>query len=83
MTLLEASVNAHTVYADENHIEVEPFYTVPEVANLLKISRSILFEEMAQGRLKYLKRGRSRRIPAEWLREYRDLLIAEGQGVAA
>lgn len=60
-----------------DRVEVQPFYTVAEASELLRIGRTALFDEMRQGRLKYLKRGRSRRIPAEWLIEYRELLKAE------
>lgn len=62
---------------DSGRAEVQPFYTVTEASALLRLGRTALFDEMRQGRLKYLKRGRSRRIPAEWLAEYRELLKAE------
>ena len=65
------SANANTT------IEVEPFYTVLQACELLQIGRTVLFDEMRTGRLKYIKRGRSRRIPAEWLNEYRELLKTE------
>jgi excisionase family DNA binding protein len=57
--------------------EILPFYTVTEASTLLRIGRTALFDEMRRCRLKYLKRGRSRRIPAEWLAEYRELLKTE------
>ncbi|MDN3240993.1 helix-turn-helix domain-containing protein [Glycomyces tritici] len=75
MTPTTAAVNAHTGRAD---LDVEPFYTVRESGEILRIGRSKLYEEMAQGRLKAIKVGRATRIPAEWLKDYRDLLIAEG-----
>ncbi|MEU6858560.1 excisionase family DNA-binding protein [Glycomyces sp. NPDC046736] len=80
MTPMSATVNAHAVRGDMN--EVEPFYTVPEAGGILRLGRSKLYEELASGRLRFIKVGRSTRIPAEWLQEYRQLLITEGQGVA-
>lgn len=77
MTPTLTSVNAHAVRAVNGRADVDPFYTVTEAAELLRIGRTALFDEMRQGRLKYLKRGRSRRIPAEWLDEYRELLKTE------
>ncbi|MGW1557571.1 helix-turn-helix domain-containing protein [Streptomyces sp. NPDC002144] len=37
-------------------------YTAEEVAVVLRIGRSTVYELMAEGALKYVKRGRSRRI---------------------
>ena len=57
---------------------VDPLYTVEQAAQLLSIARTELFHEIRRGRLRSIKRGRSRRIPAEWLNDYRTLLINEG-----
>jgi excisionase family DNA binding protein len=81
MTAATATVNAHAVRTDA--LDVEPFYTVPEAGGILRLGRSKLYEEMAAGRLRTIKVGRATRIPAEWLQEYRELLIEEGQGVMA
>jgi len=57
---------------------IQPFFTVKEAAELLRISRTELFAEINRGRLGSIRRGRSRRIPAEYLAAYRELLITEG-----
>ncbi|MCH7230205.1 excisionase family DNA-binding protein [Glycomyces sp. L485] len=57
---------------------VEPFYTPEEAGAVLRIGRSRIYEELRRCRLRSVKVGRSRRIPAEWLNEYRTLLITEG-----
>ncbi len=45
-------------------------YTVEEAANRLAMSRSHVYEEIAAGRLKSVRAGRSRRIPVDALAEY-------------
>ena len=57
---------------------VQPIFTVEQAAKLLSISRTELYHEIRRGRLRSFKRGKSRRIPAEWLNEYRKLVITEG-----
>ncbi|WP_112133316.1 helix-turn-helix domain-containing protein [Glycomyces dulcitolivorans] len=79
MTPAASTVNAHPVHFET--LDVDPFYTVPEAGGILRLGRSKLYEEIAAGRLRFIKVGRATRIPAEWLQEYRQLLIAEGQGV--
>ncbi|GAA1526396.1 hypothetical protein GCM10009678_04780 [Actinomadura kijaniata] len=67
-------------------IEVSPasdiqLHTVPDAMRILSLSRSILYEEMKQGRLRWVKRGRSRLIPATAIGEYIALLEAEAEAV--
>ncbi|MCP4306411.1 MAG: excisionase family DNA-binding protein [bacterium] len=45
-------------------------FTVEEAAEQLAISRSRLYQEIASGRLRSVRSGRSRRIPATALSEY-------------
>ena len=45
-------------------------YTLPEVAAMLGLGRTTLYEEMNRGRLAYVKIGRSRRISSEQVRRY-------------
>lgn len=49
-------------------------YEVPVVAATLAVSRSRLYEMMDAGIIRSVKVGRSRRIPAEALQEFRDSL---------
>ncbi|MCW2503479.1 MAG: DNA-binding protein [Actinomycetia bacterium] len=58
-------------------------YTIPNVIALLQISRAQVFTEMRRGRLKSVTIGRARRVPAQALTEYVNLLIAEAQENAA
>lgn len=44
--------------------------TVPEVAALLRVGRSQVYELMASGELRSLKIGRNRRIPVAALDEF-------------
>lgn len=74
-----AIVNPSTHTFDEGDApRIQPFYTVEEVADLLRLARTELFAEIRRGRLRSIKRGRSRRVPAEFVAEYRTLLIKEG-----
>jgi excisionase family DNA binding protein len=57
---------------------VSPLYTPEEAGRVLRIGRSRIYEDLRRCRLRSIKVGRSRRIPAEWLNEYRTLLITEG-----
>jgi excisionase family DNA binding protein len=46
-------------------------YTVPEVAGMLRVRKSYVYELVAQGRLRALKLSERRiRIPAEALEEF-------------
>jgi excisionase family DNA binding protein len=59
--------------------EVLPLYTPEEAGDVLRIGRSRIYDELRRCRLRSIKVGRSRRIPAEWLNEYRTLLITENE----
>jgi excisionase family DNA binding protein len=48
--------------------------TVPEVAKLLRLSKSTIWRLVSSGDLKSVKQGRSRRIAPEDLADYRDRL---------
>jgi excisionase family DNA binding protein len=52
-------------------------YDVPEVMRMLRLSRSAVYEELRAGRLRSVRRGRSRRIPAAAVAEYVALLERE------
>jgi excisionase family DNA binding protein len=55
----------------------QQLYRVTEAMAILAISRSVIYEEMRSGRLGWVKRGRSRRIPASDILDYLELLKAE------
>ncbi|MCX4590289.1 helix-turn-helix domain-containing protein [Streptomyces sp. NBC_01549] len=49
-------------------------YTPEDAAKVLRYGRSTVYELMAEGALKYIKRGRSRRIRRSDLEAYVDSL---------
>jgi excisionase family DNA binding protein len=58
-------------------------FTLKETAVALRVGRSKLYELMAAGKLRSVKIGGSRRIPATALAEFVAALEAEQQGDAA
>lgn len=52
-------------------------YRIPEAVRLLSLSRSAVYEEIRAGRLRTVKRGRTRLVPAQAITEYVQLLIQE------
>lgn len=53
------------------------FYRVPDAARMLSLSRSVIFELIRSGRLRSVKEGRSRLIPASAIREFATALEKE------
>lgn len=52
-------------------------YRIPEVVEATGLSRSVLYEDMAAGRLAFVKRGRSRLVLADDLARYLDSLSSQ------
>jgi excisionase family DNA binding protein len=60
------------------HARREPLlYRVAEVTQLLNLSRTVIFDLLRSGRLRSVKEGRARLIPASAVREYLALLERE------
>ena len=60
-------------------------YRVDEVVALVRLSRSVIFEQLRGGRLHSVRQGRARLIPASAVLDYVRLLereAAEGSGEA-
>ncbi len=57
-------------------------YDVPEAMALLRLSRSVIYEQLRSGRLRSVKQGRARRIPAAAIRDYIALLEIEAERAA-
>lgn len=57
-------------------------YDVPEVMVMLHLSRTVIYELIRSGRLRSVKQGRARRIPAAAIRDYIALLENEAKGAA-
>jgi predicted DNA-binding transcriptional regulator AlpA len=54
-------------------------YKVPEAMALLSMSRSVIYEQMRAGRLRYVKQGASTLIPAIAITAYVELLVRESE----
>jgi excisionase family DNA binding protein len=52
---------------------------VETAARMLGIGRTAVYEEIRLGRLKAVKRGKSRLIPVQSLNEYVQLLLSEAE----
>ncbi|MDT0303983.1 helix-turn-helix domain-containing protein [Streptomonospora wellingtoniae] len=57
-------------------------YKVTEAAEVLSLSRAELYEQMAAGRLRFVKVGRARRVPAGAIADFVALLEQESQVAA-
>jgi excisionase family DNA binding protein len=54
-------------------------YRISEAMSLLSMSRSVIYEQLRAGRLRSVKQGRARLIPATAIQAYVDLLINESE----
>ena len=54
-------------------------YKVTEAMVVLSMSRSVIYEQIRNGRLRSVSQGRSRRIPASAIADYVALLERESQ----
>jgi excisionase family DNA binding protein len=52
-------------------------YRVPDAMRILSMSRSVIYEQLRSGRLRSVRQGRTRLIPATAITEYVALLEAE------
>jgi excisionase family DNA binding protein len=67
---------------DEEVRLMPKWYTVAEVAVLLGYGETKVRMLIAQGDLKSLKDGRSRRVLPKWVDEYIELRCAESEAIA-
>jgi excisionase family DNA binding protein len=54
-------------------------YRIPDVMRMLSMSRSVIFEQLRTGRLRSVRQGRARLIPAAAIEEYVKLLEREAE----
>jgi excisionase family DNA binding protein len=52
-------------------------YRIPEAMVLLSLSRSVIYEQIRSGRLRTVKQGRTRLVPASAITDYVSLLEHE------
>jgi len=58
-------------------------YRVKDAMRMLKLSRTVIYEQLRTGRLGSVQQGRARLIPAEAIREYIQLLKTESRQEAS
>lgn len=54
-------------------------YKIPEAMTLLSLSRSVIYEQIRAGRLRFVKQGRATLVPASAIRDYVALLEREAE----
>jgi excisionase family DNA binding protein len=59
--------------------ERKALYRIPEAMTLLSLSRSVIYEQIRAGRLRTVKQGRTRLVPATAITAYVTLLEHETQ----
>ncbi|MGW0802744.1 helix-turn-helix domain-containing protein [Nonomuraea sp. NPDC002799] len=59
----------------------QALYDVEETGVVLRLSRRYLYEQIRSGRLRSVKAGRNRRVPASAIAEYIALLEQEARAV--
>jgi excisionase family DNA binding protein len=57
-------------------------YRVTDVMSLLRMSRTVIYEQIRTGRLRSVKQGRARLITAQAIRDYIALLEKEAEEAA-
>ena len=60
----------------DHHQDIQ-LYKVSDVMQVLRLSRTVIFELLRSGRLRSVRQGRTRLIPASALRDYIALLEKE------
>lgn len=61
------------------HYPGQALYDINETAIVLRLSRRYLYQEIRAGRLRTVKAGRARRVSADAIAEYVQLLEQEAQ----
>jgi excisionase family DNA binding protein len=67
------------VAPDTERLDDLQLYEVRDVMRMLRLSRTVVYELIRSGRLRSVKQGRARRIPATAIREYIALLESEAE----
>lgn len=66
-----------------DHESLEPLaYDIPDACEVLRLSRSFIYEEIKRGRLRAVKCGRRTLIRRQDAEEYLDLLSREQEAAA-
>lgn len=62
--------------------ETHQLYRVTDAMRLLRMSRTVIYEQLRTGRLRSVKQGRARLITANGIRDYIALLEREAEEAA-
>jgi excisionase family DNA binding protein len=62
---------------DSEQLDDLQLYEVTDAMRMLRLSRTVIYELIRSGRLRSVKQGRARRIPATAIRDYIALLERE------
>ncbi|MFD0884086.1 helix-turn-helix domain-containing protein [Streptosporangium algeriense] len=62
---------------DTTPVDDLELYRVTDAMRLLKLSRTVIYEQLRTGRLRSVREGRARRIPPSAIRDYIALLEKE------
>jgi excisionase family DNA binding protein len=54
-------------------------YRIPDAMRMLSLSRSVIFDQLRTGRLRSVRQGRARLIPAAAIDDYVELLEREAE----
>jgi excisionase family DNA binding protein len=65
--------------SDTEQLDDLQLYEVPDVMRMLRLSRTVVYELIRSRRLRSVKQGRARRIPATAIRDYIALLESEAE----
>ena len=65
--------------SDTERLDDLQLYEVRDVMRMLHLSRTVVYELIRTGRLRSVKQGRARRIPATAIRDYIALLESEAE----
>ncbi len=60
-------------------LEEKALYRIPEAMRLLSLSRSVIYKQIRSGRLRSVKEGTTRLIPADAIADYIALLEEEAE----
>jgi excisionase family DNA binding protein len=66
-----------TAAADSQHSEPPRLYRITDAMQVLRMSRTVIYEQIRSGRLRTVKQGRSRLITAAAIHDYIALLEHE------
>lgn len=71
-----------TAATDYVRLDDAQLYRVMDVVRMLRLSRSVIYEQLRSGRLRSIHQGRTRLVSAAAIRDYIALLEKEAREVA-